>query len=542
MSGSRPHRLPALSPEGADRSGMPNRHERCALLLAIALGLALVLLAGLGCPRDSEQAPVADSQSEPNSAAIAGPSASPPRIIILVSIDTLRADHLGLYGHERFTSPALDLMAAEGVVFEDASSTAPWTLPSHASLLTGLNPLGHGIMTSERALPAEIPTLASVLVAHGYETAAVVNSVWLKKDTFRITRDFEKYASIQNPDYHRRSPSTWVTDQAMEWLRDLGDGRMFLFVHYYDVHSDYASQPEYERLFVTPYQGKADGTGWQLQIENLEDEHIALCLREFEPANCSLGSVNDPRIIDESIEKIHFDRDDVRHLTELYDAGIRQLDTELSRFFALLYQEKILDEALLIVTSDHGEEFMDHGRVDHFLTTYQEMLHVPLILRGPGVPAGLRIPTPVSLIDLMPTVLGLAGVDAPASLEGLDLAPLWRGADSGAFEDRYLYGEAAGGLQWDLTLKGMYPQIRSVRRGRYKLVYESKPERYSLYDLAEDPSEQVDLAKREPQITAQLVAEMRRRYSDFAPRDDSENKVELDQQDIDQLRALGYVP
>ena len=150
--------------------------------------------------------------------------------VILLVVDTLRADHLGFYGYEKFTSPVLDMIAAEGVVFEDASATSPWTLPSHASMLTGLYPKQHGVQTMATALPEDVPTLAGLLAESGFQTAAVVNSTWLQKDSFRITRHFANYLFV--PDVAaRRSPSTWVTDQAIEWLGEMRDARLFLFVH-----------------------------------------------------------------------------------------------------------------------------------------------------------------------------------------------------------------------------------------------------------------------------------------------------------------------
>ncbi len=468
-----------------------------------------------------------------------------PQLILFISIDTLRADHLSLYGYDRLTSPMLDLLAAEGAVFEDASATAPWTLPSHASMLTGLFPLAHRVMTMKSKLPADVPTLASMLAQAGFDTAAVVNSTWLGKENYQLTRDFKKYLFIDAPE-DRKSPNTWVTDQATAWLQEAGDQRMFLFVHYYDVHGDYSSLPEYERLFVTPYDGPADGSSWQLQLANFEDDYIEFCRESFDPEKCRFGGADGPRNIDASTEKIYFDEADVRHLEELYDAGIRQLDAEMSRLFSFLQQEELDDKTLIIITSDHGEEFLEHGRVDHFLTQYQEMLRVPLIFRGPGIPAGLRISTPVSSVDLVPTILKLAGAEVPPALDGLDLTPLFRGdrdEAEAAFAERRQYGEASGGLTYDsIVQKGLFPVYRSVRQGRYKLVYESKAEKHALYDLDEDPGEKVDISAVQPEISAQLIDVMRQRYRDYAPEPLPENRVELSKDDIERLRALGYIP
>jgi len=474
-------------------------------------------------------------------AAAARAQEAPPRVILLLSIDTLRPDHLGLYGYPRFTSPVLDTISREGVVFEDASATSPWTLPSHASMLTGRNPLAHGVVSMKTALPDDIPTLASLLGRAGFETAAVVNSTWLKREDYELTRDFGHYLFVQDvPD--RRAPNTWVTDQAIDWLDEMRDARLFLFVHYYDVHSDYVSEPGFEKLFVGDYDGVVDGTGWQLTRANLEDDYLDMCHTRFDPAKCRFGNENDPWVVDASVERLELDERDVRHLVDLYDAGIRQLDTELSRLFAWMQKQGLIDETLLVVTSDHGEEFMEHGRVDHFLPMWQEVLRVPLILRGPGVPAGVRVQAPVSHLDLAPTILSLAGVETDVPLDGLDLAPLWSGGDDGVFRERFLYGEGSGGLTYDLVVRGYFPVYRSVRRDRYKLVYESKGERYALYDLLRDPGERTDATPDAPEVARELLEEMRERYRDFTPEPAPENRVELDEEDRERLRALGYLP
>ena len=477
------------------------------------------------------------------------PKALRPRVVLLLSLDTLRADHLGFYGYEKFTSPVLDMIAAEGVVFEDASATSPWTLPSHASMLTGLYPKQHGVRTMATALPEDVPTLAALLAESGFETAAVINSTWLQKESFRITRDFDKYLFVADV-AERRSPSTWVTDQAIEWLGEVRDDRLFLFVHYYDVHTDYASEAAYEALFTTPYDGVVDGSGWQLTLANLEDEHLELCKNDFDAIKCTFGVLGGPWVVDSSVERIQFDAADIRRLKELYDAGIRQLDTEVSRLFSWMRREGILDETLLVITSDHGEEFMDHGRVDHFLPVWQELVRVPLLFRGPGVAAGVRVRAPVSLVDLAPTILALAGAETASEMAGLDLSPLLQDVSQGssgseavvrALSDRYLYAEAAGGLTYDLSMRGVFPVHRSVRKGAHKLVWESKQETYSLYDLAADPAESVDVRAQKPQIAEELMAEMQRRYTDETIEPAPENRVDLSDEDIERLRALGYM-
>lgn len=495
---------------------------------ALVVGLWMLALAGsTACSpaRDDAASPPAPDVTKPH-----------PPLIVLIVLDTLRADHLGTYGHKRFTSPVLDAFAAEGVVFEDASSTAPWTLPSNASILTGRFPLAHRVTSPSVRLRPEIPTLASILGAAGYRTAAAVNVAWLRRETYGLTRDFDDYLFV--PAFlDRRSPSRLVTDQALAWIDAHGDRPLLLFLHYYDVHADYAAEPAYERLFVTPYEGPADGTSWQLKQAILDEDFIASCHENFDEARCSFGG---HFVIDRSVEKLHFNADDVRHLEELYDAQIRQLDAELGRLFAQLSRRGLLEEALIIVTADHGEEFADHGSFEHFITTYQEMLHVPLLMRGPGIPAGLRVDAPVSSIDLVPTIAAAAGATLPEGVEGLDLASFWSGGDGSPFYERALHAEASGGHVWDVVAPGLFPSYRSIRRGRFKLVHRSSDDAFALYDLVADPGEHTDLSTRFPEQAASLRSEMERRRERLERRPRNGDAVAPDL--IERLRELGYVP
>ena len=495
------------------------------------MGSTLLLLTVLACSPSPERV-----EGLPETPA-AGPE---PSLVILISLDTLRADHLGSYGYPEFTSPSLDALAAEGTLFEDASAPAPWTLPSHASMLTGLYPLEHGVVTAATELPQEVETLASLLEAEGFETAAVVNSSWLTQKTFGLTRDFDRFHAVNDSDYGRRTPSVWVTDQAIEWIREAKESPLFVFMHYYDVHADYASQPVYEKLFVEEYEGVADGTGWQLQAENFDPRHIAYCLSSFSADVCAFGSREKPRIIDENLRKPNFDQTDARHLEQLYDAGIRQLDAELGRFFRFLDDAGVRERALVIVTADHGEEFLDHGAVDHSMTAYQELLHVPMIWRGSGVPVGFRVKAPVSLVDIVPTVLSWVGASSVPTLAGQDLMPLMSQESEFDWRSRPIWGEASAAESQGAPLDSFYPLFRSVRQGSFKLIQEVRGGQTRLFDLEKDPLEQRDISAEQPE-RAQFLMEMLEARHTSAKRAAGE-EVLLDPEDVERLRALGYVP
>lgn len=426
--------------------------------------------------------------------AACGPTTPPPRLVLLVSIDTLRPDHLGAYGYARPTSPTLDRIAAGGALFEVALSPAPWTLPGHASMLTGLYPHRHGLTALDLELPADVETVASRFQAAGYATAAFVNSHNLS-ERYDLDRGFDEYVYVKES-VSSRFPSRLIVDRAIQWLGEPHDAPAFVFLHTYDVHSDYASLPRYEERFVRPYDGSADGTTSQLAR------------------------------VRHGLESL--DEGDASHLVDLYDAGIRQVDDELARLVAFLAERGLEESTLLAITSDHGEEFLEHGGVLHGRTQFDEVLRVPLVLRGPGIPPGLRIETPVSLVDVMPTLLGLTGLSPPAGLDGIDVGPLVRG---GALPDRVLFGEADHNRRYhDVT--------RSARHGRYKLHVNRKSGERALYDLREDPGEHVDVASRETEVAHRLLREIERFRGE---RVRGPRAPQLSEEEAEHLRSLGYL-
>ncbi len=417
-----------------------------------------------------------------------------PRRVVLVSIDTLRADHLGLYGYERETSPNLDRLALESTVFDDAMSSSPWTLPAHASLLTGLYPSRHGLTSHERYLASDLATLPLLFSKSGYRTAAVVNSHNLAPE-FGLDRGFQQYRYVEEK-ADRREPSVEITDQAIAWVRQAGEKPLFLFLHYYDVHSDYASLPEYERAFVGPYEGIADGSTAQLAA--------------YREGKVPLSGADAPNLIDR------------------YDAGIRQMDEEIGRLLDFLRGEGLWEETLFVLTSDHGEEFFEHGGVLHGQTQYQEVIRVPLLIKGVGIPPGRRVSDPVSLVDVLPTLAVRAGLGAPEGIDGVDVAPLWKGEKQ---DERYLFSEADhNNIEHDLT--------RAVRYGSFKLHFNRLSREYRLYDLSLDPGEREAV----PAGHGNAMAALSKRLDAFMAIERTEAPARtLSEDEIEKLRSLGYL-
>jgi arylsulfatase A-like enzyme len=421
------------------------------------------------------------------------------RNLILISIDTLRADRLGCYGYGRPTTPFLDRAARAGVLFADATATSSWTYPSHASLFTGLYPGRNGATQLKQRLRADVSSLAEWLVARGFRAAGVVSSTLFLG--YGLERGFEAlpYVDPGGPE-----PSQ-VTARALAWLAAVDRSRPFFYlVHYLDPHSDYASLPEFEAPFREPYQGKATGRSDQLF------QHVSGLLR--------------------------FDAADARHLSNLYDAGVRQQDAELEELFAYLESSGLLADTLVVLTSDHGEEFLEHGQVMHGLSQYEESVRVPLILWGPGLPRGARVGAGVSLVDVMPTVLDVLGLPAPEGLDGRSLRPLWEDP-ARVPTPRALFVEA------DLdppgpTARTMVPgDDLAVRRGGHKLVLDPATGASALYDLATDPLERADVSAAHPELVRELRAELERFR---ARRPAAAAAPPLDEEDLRRLEELGY--
>lgn len=414
-----------------------------------------------------------------------------PRNLVLISIDTLRADRLGCYGYPKPTSPALDKIASEGLLFENMYTPSPWTLPAHMSLLTGLYPSRHGVKSRGTKLPNGVDTLAEVLSGHGFATAAVINYLYLDQ-RFGFAKGFDYYKQIPENQTTKGAAST-INSLAKKLLLNRPDKPFFFFLHYFDVHSDYTPKDRYKKQFTTPYQGIADGSTIQLMA--------------FRKGLVLLS------------------QKDIQHFSDLYDGEIRQLDDELGKLFLFFKEQGLWEQTLLIVTSDHGEEFLEHGGVLHGQTQYQESIHVPMIMHGPGIPKSKRIEGNSSLVDVMPTVLGMLGIETPDTLDGIDLQPTW-GSSETKLPSRFIFAEAD---HHDIK--------RAVFHQHYKLHYDLLTKKSQLYDLTKDPNEKYDLADKDTSAANQLFSQLRQFMR-------VENKgqplEELSSEEINRLKSLGY--
>jgi arylsulfatase A-like enzyme/tetratricopeptide (TPR) repeat protein len=392
--------------------------------------------------------------------------------LLLVTIDTLRADHVGVYGDADAETPSLDALARRGARFEQAHSAVPITGPAHATILTGQYPPVHGVRDNVVfTLGGGHPTLATRLKAQGYRTAAFVGAIPVAAaygfgqgfDAF----DEELHETPEGAQGAERRANE-VADRAIAWLAGAAEGSFFAWLHFYDPHAPYAPPAPYDARFAgRPYDG------------------------EVAFADAQLGRV----------------------LQALAAAG-REKDT------------------VVAVMADHGESLGEHGEKTHAILVYEATLRVPLVLAGPGVPAGAVVPAHVSLVDVVPTLLGLLGVDAGAALPGRDLRAAW---SSGGLRDEPLYAESLFG-----RLSCRWAPLRAWTAGGWKLVVGAEGEE-ELFDLARDPGERTSRAADEPRRTGQMHAALRAAVQAMAPQGDSARPRAATPEQQERLKSLGYV-
>lgn len=441
----------------------------------LRLSAILVLLAGVGLLVAAAWTFLAAPDAPP----APHPIEEEARSVVLVTVDTTRADRLEPYGAENVATPALQRLADSGVVFEQAFSVAPITLVAHTSILSGLDPPRHGVRNNGiHYVPDEIDTLAERLRREGWRTGAFVSAAVLER-RYNLDQGFEVYDDdlSSGRERHRRMvpdrPAEATVRSAVEWLDSLeDDAPYFLWVHLYDPHAAYSPPPPY--------------------------------------------------------------RDEYRE--RLYDGEIAYMDEWIGK---LLRHPKVGDQTLVSVLGDHGESLGEHGEQTHALLAYDSTLHVPWILRGPGLPEGRRLASTVSQVDLLPTVLELVGIEPPPSdptastggaVSGRSLVPVLEGVPERA--PRQLYAET-----WLPYYTYGWARLRVLRQGRYKWIDGPDPE---LYDTSRDPRELTEISEREPGLAHDLSRDLRE-LLDAVESEERSARLELDAEAREKLRSLGYL-
>jgi len=387
--------------------------------------------------------------------------------IMIIGIDTLRRDHLGCYGYERETTPNIDRLATRSILFEDAVSQSPWTLPSFATMLTSLYPTQHGAgdLHTHGAgsygtrMSTSFPPLAMMLLKKGYSTGAVVNAPALAPE-LGVDRGFEFYSTA--PRWNRRLADE-TTQDALKWIDGNSENPFFIFVHYFDPHLDYEPPPPYDTHFDPDYNGSIEGAFTRETYYKMEE---------------MLSRENDPQAATE------WD-----HIRALYDGEIRFTDKAVGGLLEGIDERGLRENTLIVFMSDHGEEFFDHKGFEHGHTLYDELIKVPLMFSLPGrLPEGRRIGQQVRILDVVPTVLEVLGIRPWTHLEGASLMPLITGegevepGGASLLPSRFAYSES--------MLYGT--EKKSLTAYPWKFIYDTVTEEEMLFDLAGDPGEQAN--------------------------------------------------
>jgi len=435
--------------------------------------------------------------------------------VLLISLDSLRADHVSAYGYHRATTPALDKLAAEGIRYDNAISTSSWTLPTHLTMFTSRYQVSHGVVHDTNVLDPGIPVLGEIMKAAGYSTAGFVSAPYVAA-MYGYARGMDEYLDLSAAHEHRSlarkaivAPD--INTNALRWLDDHADEPFFLFLHYFDIHYDYVPPAPYDTMFDPEYEGDMDGTDF---IERKD-------VNRNMPAR------------------------DLEHILALYDGEIRFTDEHVGRVLARIDQLGLRDNTLVIVVSDHGDEFFEHGNKGHHRTLYQEVLRVPLIVRLPdGRWAGESVSQQASLVDILPTIIDVAGLEGPEIMEGLSLLEL-RAASERSTE-RAVYGEFFDKRGFNLQIARRLPSSKTIQH--FNRITHPRKSAAEYYDLAHDAGEVHDLAAERPEeLRAELDelggwSEQRWQAQQRTLRESrSDTRVELDSETLERLKSLGYV-
>jgi arylsulfatase A-like enzyme len=426
--------------------------------------------------------------------------------LLVISIDTLRADRLGCYGYSRDTSPNIDRLVARGALFENAISSAPWTLPSYGSLFTGLYPASHraGVVTGREALwgkdeiaqgkgqklsetlRTDIPTLAKSLADAGWKTAAFYNNPFLDPSR-RIDRGFQQYTSYQ---YNAASG----VDLAERWIAARSQSRWFVFLHLMDPHGPYAPPAPYDEKFA----GRSVDSipGWPPDLAALR-----------------AGPVSD---------------ETKKQISDLYDGEIAFADAQIGRLLDALDKSGEAARTLIVFHSDHGEEFWEHGGFEHGHSLHSELLHVPLaIVFPPRMSGGTRVAPRVRTVDVFPTVLELMGLAPPRDLDGESLLPLLDGSllqPRDALSESILWGER---------------EAKAFAREQFKLIAAGSSDDH-LFAPSVDAAERIDLERMYPDSVRDLrawLAARHERLKAIAPTGPAQGQT---LEELQRLRNTGY--
>jgi len=446
-----------------------------------------------------------------------------PSNVILVSLDTLRADRLGVYGNRSGLTPNLDRIAESGSLFENAYAPYPNTLTSHATLFTGYHPSQHGVIAGHmRNVPDDARTLARAFANAGHYAVGFTENGYVASN-FGFAAGFDRYHNggeiVKKGQFPGAAEDTF--DLALSWIREHAEIPFFMFLHSYEVHIPYDPDPAHVAQMHRPGEPRTRG-----RFESHFGSLMALSVNRGE---------------------IQLDDLDRKMIETLYDAETIGLDAQVGRLEQQLEALGLVDRTLLVFVSDHGEEFAEHGFVGHGETIHRQVLHVPMVFRQPGnVPAGRRIDTPVGLLDVGPTIAALAGIEPPfPGAPARSLVPRMRGSTSQPARPVFSELENSLGACGDRK-PGEFRSCPydgvAVREGSFAFIQREGETDVQLYDYTRDPGEHENVARQFPERIAyfeSLVARYRALVSDYTM--ELKPRVAIDPDVAEKLKALGYV-
>lgn len=453
-----------------------------------------------------------------------GDRIQPPNVL-LITIDTLRPDRLGAYGNVNALTPQIDRLAREGALFLDATSVSAWTLPSMASIMTSAYPARHGAFRVDRQIDSTLPTLAETLGGAGYTTAGVHGHL-LVSSLYGFDKGFDHLvelgvnlndANAAWEEANNPSPNQPTADEinaaAREWLSNDPPEPFFLWVHYFDPHLPYKPPGRFLGAFDSSPPDRITLNGRPPQKYFRAQNPMPEGLRQ--------------------------------RILGLYDGEIHAVDRAVGELLQAYYGAST-GEAIVVLTSDHGEEFKEHGRLNHTKTLYDELLRVPLVVAGPHIEPGSRVASQAQNVDIFPTILKMLQIEKPAGLHGRALT--FSDEDGSPRETQLSetrnrsWSDSAG-----VKATGANPLfLRSVRQGPWKMIVSLLDDRKELYFLPDDPAELMDVAAANGKVIDRLTRildEKSKRGGPFTA--DSmaagQDNLELNDEQVERLRALGYI-
>ncbi len=441
------------------------------------------------------------------------PNQKPPESalnVILILLDTVRVDKLGCYNSNAMLTPEIDRFAENSVVFKNAFSHAPWTLPSVASIFTSQYPEIHGAggrLGQFHKLSGNATTLADVFKTNGWTTGTITNVPFLGPE-FGMDRGFQSVDSFTPKNDLAIRDAKATTAATEEWLSRHTESRFFLFVHYFDAHLIYNPPPKYREKFAAP-----------------EDKHTT---------DYIFGSIDDMKMFRKGL--IHLDTGTISRLESLYNGEIAYLDNNIRHLLNYLKSTNLWTNSIIILTSDHGEEFNDHGNFEHGHTVFDELLHIPLIvhfpeqfLRKSGIRSAQTIQSTVRHVDIGPTLCDAVGIQIPGSFMGKSFLPLLTRKQA---SHRPVFSQ---GNMWG-------PEKFSWRKHPFKLIYAPKAKPvFQLYDIVSDPREKNNLAETDVSTRREMESDLLALISYYDTKKTIGESPSLDRAETERLRSLGYI-